>query len=126
MGGIFSSNKNKIISFDSLNENLVSNYNEEYNSGSNSNSKNKININSYIEPLIFEINKLKEDNQKMLVEIKFLHDKNKKFENEINKIQNNYGKEIFTLTEGYSSLQKDIGTLLNNQKIISDVLQKIP
>lgn len=124
MGGIFSSNKNKIISFDSLNENLVSNYNEEYNSGSN--SKNKININSYIEPLIFEINKLKEDNQKMLVEIKFLHDKNKKFENEINKIQNNYGKEIFTLTEGYSSLQKDIGTLLNNQKIISDVLQKFP
>jgi len=62
----------------------------------------------------------------MLVEIKFLHDKNKKFENEINKIQNNYGKEIFTLTEGYSSLQKDIGTLLNNQKIISDVLQKFP
>ena len=124
MGGIFSSNKNKIISFDSLNENLVSNYNEEYNSGSN--SKNKININSYIEPLIFEINKLKEDNQKMLVEIKFLHDKNKKFENEINKIQNNYGKEIFTLTEGYSLLQKDIETLLNNQKIISDVLQKIP
>ena len=122
MGGIFSSNKNKIMSFDSLNENLVSNYNEEYNSS----SKNKININSYIEPLIFEINKLKEDNQKMLVEIKFLHDKNKKFENEINKIQNNYGKEIFTLTEGYSSLQKDIGTLLNNQKIISDVLQKIP
>ena len=120
MGGIFSSNKNKIMSLDSLNENLVSNYNEEYNSS----SKKKININSYIEPLIFEINKLKEDNQKMLVEIKFLHDKNKKFENEINKIQNNYGKEIFTLTEGYSSLQKDIGTLLNNQKIISDVLQK--
>lgn len=119
MGSVFSSNKNKnkIMSFDSLNENLVSNYNGEY-------SKN--NINNFIEPLIFEINKLKEENQKMLVEIKFLHDKNKKFENEINKIQNNYGKEIFTLTEGYSSLQKDIGTLLNNQKIISDVLQKFP
>ena len=124
MGGIFSSNKNKnkIMSFDSLNENLVSNYNN----SNNNNNNNNININSYIEPLIFEINKLKEENQKMLVEIKFLHDKNKKFENEINKIQNNYGKEIFTLTEGYSSLQKDIGTLLNNQKIISDVLQKFP
>jgi metal-responsive CopG/Arc/MetJ family transcriptional regulator len=115
MGGLFSSNKNKIMSLDSLNENLVSSY---------SNGNGNININNLIEPLIFEINKLKEDNQKIIVDIKFLYDKNKKLENEINKMQHNYGKEIFTLNEGYSSLQKDIETLLNNQKIISDVLQK--
>jgi hypothetical protein len=113
MGNLFSSNKNKLISLDSLNENLVSNYNH-----------GNINNGNLIEPLIFEINKLKDDNKKIMVDVKFLYDKNKKLENEINKIQNNYGKEIFTLTEGYSSLQKDIETLLNNQKIISDVLQK--
>ena len=118
MGNLFSSNKNKIMSLDSLNENLVSIYNNGNGNGNN------ININNLIEPLIFEINKLKEDNQKIMVDIKFLYDKNKKLENEINKMQHNYGKEIFTLNEGYSSLQKDIETLLNNQKIISDVLQK--
>jgi hypothetical protein len=68
---------------------------------------------------------LKEDNQKIKVEIKFIKEKIDKLDYEINKIQNNHGKEIFTLNEAFSLIQKDTVTLINNQKIISEVLQKI-
>jgi FtsZ-binding cell division protein ZapB len=113
MGHYFSSNKKN--HYDSIDEKLLG---EEYNQS----IYKGVNINTIIEPLKFEINKLKEDNNKFKVEIKSLRDINEKIDEDITKIQNNYGKELYNLNQYYSSLQKDVVTLLNNQKIISEVL----
>ncbi len=119
MGGYNSKNKN----IDLIYEKLLKN-----NNIGDSNDLSvyiESSINNSIEPLKFEINKLKEDNQKIKVEIKFIKEKIDKLDYEINKIQNNHGKEIFTLNEAFSLIQKDTITLINNQKIISEVLQKL-
>jgi hypothetical protein len=114
MGHLFSSNKKN--QYSNNDERLLG---EEYNQS----IYNGASISSIIEPLKFEINKLKDDNNKFKVEIKSLRDKTDKLDEDITKIQNNYGKEIYNLNQYYSSLQKDVVTLLNNQKIISEVLQ---
>jgi len=114
MGHLFSSNKKN--QYGNNDERLLG---EEYNQS----IYNGASISSIIEPLKFEINKLKDDNNKFKVEIKSLRDKTDKLDEDITKIQNNYGKEIYNLNQYYSSLQKDVVTLLNNQKIISEVLQ---
>ena len=122
--------KSKYKHINSNNQQLLDDYNHNYNNHNhnhNYNNDNQININNnnILEPLRFEITKLKEDNQKIKVELKSLRDKNEKLETEINKIQTNHGKEIFALNEAFSSLQKDTVTLINNQKIISEVLHKL-
>ena len=116
MGGYNSNHKNKL---DTINENLLKGYNNDIS------TYIVDNVNNSLEPLKFEINKLKEENQKIKIEIKFLREKYDKLDFEINKIQNNHGKEIFSLNESFSLIQKDTITLINNQKIISEVLQKI-
>lgn len=83
------------------------------------------NSNSNLEPIIYEINNLKEEHKKLLIELKNASDKNYKLEQELNKIQHNYGQEIYKLNEHIYTLQIDSQTLLNNQKIISEVLQNI-
>jgi len=83
------------------------------------------NRNEYLEPIIYEINNLKEEHKKLLIELKNASDKNYKLEQELNKIQHNYGQEIYKLNEHIYTLQIDSQTLLNNQKIISEVLQNI-
>jgi hypothetical protein len=66
---------------------------------------------------------MKDQQRKMLLEINHLKEKNQKLELELNKIQSNYGQEIFNLLEYCSVLQKDIENIMNNQRIISDFLQ---
>jgi predicted nucleic acid-binding Zn-ribbon protein len=117
MGSSFSSNKNKYYSKESS-ERLLSE--DDYNSGITNNSSN---LKVQFESIKFQINNLKEENQKLKVEIKSLHEKTSKMESDINKIQNNHGNEIYALNQNVSSVQKDIVTLMNNQKIISEVLQ---
>jgi hypothetical protein len=97
---------------ENINELLLA---RDYNSSSNSN----------LEPVIYEINNLKEEYKKLIIELKNTSEKNYKLEQEINKIQNNYGQEIYKLNEHIYTLQIDSQTLLNNQKIISEVLQNI-
>jgi FtsZ-binding cell division protein ZapB len=116
MGTIMSSNKKRNGHSDIYDEHLL---NDEYNNSVYNNS----NIGTLIEPLKFEINKLKDENNKLKVEIRSLRDKNENLDADIFKIQNNYGKEIYGLNQYYSSLQKDVVTLLNNQKIISEIIQ---
>ena len=115
MGTIMSSNKRRKNYGDGFDEHLL---NDEYN-----NSTYNSNVNTLIEPLKFEINKLKDENNKLKVEIRSLRDKNDKLDVDISKIQNNYGKEIYGLNQYFSSLQKDVVTLLNNQKIIYEIMQ---
>jgi FtsZ-binding cell division protein ZapB len=119
MGGYNSKNKNTDLIYEKLLKNN--------NIGASNDLASYIesSINNSLDPLKYEINKLKEDNQKIKVEIKFIKEKIDKLDYEINKIQNNHGKEIFTLNEAFSLIQKDTVTLINNQKIISEVLQKI-
>ena len=81
------------------------------------------NLSVQLEAIKFQLNKFKDENQKLKVEIKSLYEKNSKMESDINKIQNNHGNEIYALNQNISSVQKDIVTLMNNQKIISEVLQ---
>ena len=66
---------------------------------------------------------MKEEHRKMIFEINHLKEKNQKLEAEVNKIQTNYGQEIFNLLEYCSVLQKDIENMMNNQRIISEFLQ---
>ncbi len=66
---------------------------------------------------------MKDQQRKMLLEINHLKEKNQKLELELNKIQSNYGQEIFNLLEYCSVLQKDIENIINNQRIISEFLQ---
>ena len=123
MGGLFSSFKLKNSNSNS-NEVLL----KEYSNSPYLDNQNNLNLNNQIKQidiLKYELNKLKEENKKYSVEIIALYDKNTRLESELNKIQNNYGKEIFSLNEMYSSIHKDTLTLLNNQKIISDVLNKL-
>ncbi len=109
MGGKYSkSNDNEI------NQLLLDKY---YNINSNTNAN--------LESLIYEINNLKEEHKKLIIELKNNSEKNYKLEQEINKIQHNYGQEIYKLNEHIYTLQIDSQTLLNNQKIISEVLQNI-
>jgi len=103
------SNKNE-----NMNELLLT---KDYNYSSSSNSN--------LDSLIYEINNLKEEHKKLIIELKNNSEKNYKLEQEINKIQNNYGQEIYKLNEHIYTLQIDSQTLLNNQKIISEVLQNI-
>ena len=116
MGSSFSSNKKNYYSSHGT-ERLL--YDEDSNSNTNSNS----NSGAQIEYIKNQIIKMKDDNQKLKVEIKSLYEKNLKLETEINKIQTNHGNEIYNLNQNVSSIQKDIVTLMNNQKIISEVLQ---
>jgi len=97
---------------ENMNELLLA---KDYNSSSNYN----------LESIIYEINNLKEEHKKLIIELKNSSEKNYKLEQEINKIQNNYGQEIYKLNEHICTLQIDSQTLLNNQKIISEVLQNI-
>ena len=83
------------------------------------------NSNYNLESIIYEINNLKEEHKKLIIELKNNSEKNYKLEQEINKIQNNYGQELYKLNEHIYTLQIDSQTLLNNQKIISEVLQNI-
>ena len=122
MGTIISKSKKYNKNNESCNKKLLDYYDH---NNDNSDDNNVINIKTLIETLKFEVIKLKEDNQKIKVEVKSLRDKNERIESEISKIQNNHGKEIFALNEAFSSLQKDTITLINNQKIISEVLHKI-
>ncbi len=92
-------------------------YEEDTNYASNSNSS------AQMEYIKNQILKTKDDNQKLKIEIKSLYEKISKLETEVNKIQTNHGNEIYNLNQNVSSIQKDIITLLNNQKIISEVLQ---
>ncbi len=109
MGGKYSkSNDNEI------NQLLLDKY---YNINSNTNAN--------LDSLIYEINNLKEEHKKLIIELKNNSEKNYKLEQEINKIQHNYGQEIYKLNEHIYTLQIDSQTLLNNQKIISEVLQNI-
>jgi hypothetical protein len=80
----------------------------------NKNANNDINI---------ELLSMEEDQKKMMIEINHLKEKNQKLEAEVNKIQTNYGQEIFNLLEYCSVLQKDIENMMNNQRIISEFLQ---
>ncbi len=73
--------------------------------------------------LITEVMNMKDEQARMIAEINNLKEKNKKIETELNKIQTNYGQEIFNLLEYCSVLQKDIENIMNNQRIISEVLQ---
>jgi len=81
-------------------------------------AKNYIN-----DDLITEVMNMKDEQARMIAEINHLKEKNKKIETELNKIQTNYGQEIFNLLEYCSVLQKDIENIMNNQRIISEVLQ---
>jgi hypothetical protein len=99
---------------ENMNELLLA---KDYNSSSSSNYN--------LESIIYEINNLKEEHKKLIIELKNSSEKNYKLEQEINKIQNNYGQEIYKLNEHICTLQIDSQTLLNNQKIISEVLQNI-
>jgi predicted nucleic acid-binding Zn-ribbon protein len=118
MGSSFSSNKKKYYSNGSS-ERLLS----EDDPYSNNNSSSSGNLNVQLEAIKFQLNKFKEENQKLKVEIKSLYEKTSKMESDINKIQNNHGNEIYALNQNVLSVQKDIVTLMNNQKIISEVLQ---
>ena len=99
---------------ENMNELLLA---KDYNSSSSSNYN--------LESIIYEINNLKEEHKKLIIELKNTSEKNYKLEQEINKIQNNYGQELYKLNEHIYTLQIDSQTLLNNQKIISEVLQNI-
>ena len=118
MGSSFSSNKKKYYSNGSS-ERLLSE-DDPYSTNTNTNTSN---LNVQLEAIKFQLNKFKDENQKLKVEIKSLYEKNSKMESDINKIQNNHGNEIYALNQNISSVQKDIVTLMNNQKIISEVLQ---
>jgi hypothetical protein len=109
MGAIFSSKKENSINSQNYRQRLLD-------------EEAIINAN-FIDPLKFEINKIKDNNQKLFVEIKSLHDKIDRLELDINKIQTNHGKEIYGLNQGLTSIQQDVDTLLNNQRIFSEVLQ---
>ena len=112
MGIKYSKSNNNNNNNENINELLLA---RDYNSSSSSN----------LEPIIYEINNLKEEHKKLLIELKNSSEKNYKLEQEINKIQHNYGQEIYKLNEHIYTLQIDSQTLLNNQKIISEVLQNI-
>jgi predicted nucleic acid-binding Zn-ribbon protein len=116
MGSSFSSNKKKYYTNGSS-ERLLS---EDDPYSTNTNTSN---LNVQLEAIKFQVNKFKDENQKLKVEIKSLYEKTSKMESDINKIQNNHGNEIYALNQNISSVQKDIVTLMNNQKIISEVLQ---
>jgi predicted nucleic acid-binding Zn-ribbon protein len=116
MGSSFSSNKKKYYTNGSS-ERLLS---EDDPYSTNTNTSN---LNVQLEAIKFQVNKFKDENQKLKVEIKSLYEKTSKMESDINKIQNNHGNEIYSLNQNISSVQKDIVTLMNNQKIISEVLQ---
>jgi predicted nucleic acid-binding Zn-ribbon protein len=116
MGSSFSSNKKKYYPHGSS-EILLSD-NDPYSSNTNTS-----NLSVQLEAIKFQLNKFKEENQKLKVEIKSIYEKTSKMETDINKIQNNHGNEIYALNQNVSSIQKDIVTLMNNQKIISEVLQ---
>lgn len=107
--------KNSKIKNENINELLLA---RDYNSSSSSN-------NEYLQPIIYEVNYLKEENKKLRIEFKNITEKNYKLDEEINKIHHNYGQEIYKLNENIYTLQIDSQTLLNNQKIISEVLQNI-
>lgn len=98
-----------------LNNHLYTNTNT-----SGYNQKNKINETN---DLMKEIRNMKGEQARMISEINHLKEKNQKLEEDINKIQTNYGHEIFNLLEYCSVLQKDIENIMNNQRIISEVLQ---
>ena len=116
MGSSFSSNKKKYYTNGSS-ERLLSE-DDPYSTNTNTG-----NLNVQLEAIKFQLNKFKDENQKLKVEIKSLYEKTSKMESDINKIQNNHGNEIYALNQNVSSIQKDIVTLMNNQKIISEVLQ---
>ena len=94
------------------------------NDNKNENNNNDIlDMTIDINDLIKEFLYMKKDQRKMVIEINHLKEKNQKLESELNKIQTNYGHEIFNLLEYCSVLQKDIENIMNNQRIISDFLQ---
>jgi hypothetical protein len=73
--------------------------------------------------LMKEVMNMKDEQARMIAEINHLKEKNQKIEKDLTKIQTNYGQEIFNLLEYCSVLQKDIENIMNNQRIISEVLQ---
>jgi predicted nucleic acid-binding Zn-ribbon protein len=99
----------------SYNEFLLNNH--LYTNSSGYNGKNEKN------DLMKEVMNMKDEQARMIAEINHLKEKNKKIETELTKIQTNYGQEIFNLLEYCSVLQKDIENIMNNQRIISEVLQ---
>ncbi len=107
--------------------NKVSNEKNPYNElliNNNLYSKNDFNNNFKDDTdLRNEFINMKEEQRKMTIEINHLKDKNQKLESELNKVQTNYGQEIFNLLEYCSVLQKDIENVINNQRIISEFLQ---
>jgi predicted nuclease with TOPRIM domain len=103
MGGYNSKQKNKL---DIINENLLKGYNND----SNNAISNYIieTINNSLDPLKFEINKLKDDNQKIKIELKFLREKYEKLEEPepVNMFNETILKEIES--GDYSEEQKKI------------------
>jgi len=69
--------------------------------------------------------KFRDEIDRLKVELSHCRSENRSLKTDLQKIQTNYGKEIFTLGESCSSLGHDTNTLMKNQEIIQELLQKI-
>lgn len=68
---------------------------------------------------------LQEEFDRLKVELKSCRDENRTLKSDLQKLQTNYGKEIYTLGENCSNLTQDTSDLMKNQELIRELLTKI-
>lgn len=82
-------------------------------------------IDSSFEALSNQLNNQKNQIDRLQVELGHGRLENQNLKSDLQKMQTNYGREIYGLGESYSSVSNDIDTLMKNQEIIQELLQKI-